>query len=189
MTGIVDAVNVCIGRFATLVTFGNDLFCYTFAQPLIEHLTELRQRLIYAAGAFIVAMVFCYMFWKPAFFFLTEPVCAALASRGQDCALSLIKMQEGFFVAIKIAMWGGFAMSFPVIAYQMWRFIAPGLYRSEKSAFLPFLLANFGAGGAGGGFRSFRGKGFDKTGFQRDGLAAVPKGETVMVSVPVLPVD
>ena len=82
------------------------------AQPLIEHLTELRQRLIYAAGAFIVAMVFCYMFWKPAFFFLTEPVCAALASRGQDCALSLIKMQEGFFTAINISFLGGFALAF-----------------------------------------------------------------------------
>ncbi len=112
------------------------------AQPLIEHLTELRQRLIYAAGAFIVAMVFCYMFWKPAFFFLTEPVCAALASRGQDCALSLIKMQEGFFTAINISFLGGFALAFPIIAYQLWRFVAPGLYRNEKNAFLPFLIAS-----------------------------------------------
>ncbi|WP_376873843.1 twin-arginine translocase subunit TatC [Albirhodobacter sp. R86504] len=112
------------------------------AAPLIEHLTELRQRLIYSAIAFIIAMVFCYTFWKPAFFFLTEPVCDALATRGQDCALSLIKMQEGFFTAINISFLGGFALSFPVIAYQLWRFVAPGLYRNEKGAFLPFLIAS-----------------------------------------------
>jgi sec-independent protein translocase protein TatC len=69
-------------------------------------------------------------------------MCQVLAERGQECQLVLIKMQEGFFVAIKIAMWGGFAMSFPIIAYQMWRFVAPGLYKQEKNAFLPFLVAS-----------------------------------------------
>ena len=54
----------------------------------------------------------------------------------------LIKLQEGFFVAIRISVMGGFAMSFPIIGYQLWRFVAPGLYKSEKSAFLPFLLAS-----------------------------------------------
>jgi sec-independent protein translocase protein TatC len=54
----------------------------------------------------------------------------------------LIKLQEGFFVAIRISVMGGFAMAFPIIAYQMWRFVAPGLYRNEKSAFLPFLIAS-----------------------------------------------
>ena len=74
-----------------------------------------------------------------------------MADRGEQCQLVLIKMQEGFFVALRIGMWGGFALAFPVIAYQMWRFVAPGLYRSEKSAFLPFLLASplmFMLGGA-----------------------------------------
>jgi sec-independent protein translocase protein TatC len=56
--------------------------------------------------------------------------------------LQLIKVQEGFFVAVSISMFGGFILSFPVIAHQMWRFVAPGLYRSEKQAFLPFLLAS-----------------------------------------------
>ena len=54
----------------------------------------------------------------------------------------LLKLQEGFFVAIQISFFGGFILAFPVIAYQLWRFVAPGLYRSEKQAFLPFLIAS-----------------------------------------------
>jgi sec-independent protein translocase protein TatC len=110
--------------------------------PLIEHLIELRTRIIWSIVAFVVAMFACYFVWNPIFNFLTKPVCAALADRGQNCNLSLIKLQEGFFVAVSIAMFGGLALSFPVIAYQMWRFVAPGLYKSEKSAFLPFLVAS-----------------------------------------------
>ncbi|OCX66503.1 twin arginine-targeting protein translocase TatC [Thioclava sp. SK-1] len=112
------------------------------AAPLIEHLAELRTRILYSLAAFIVAMVLCYAVWNPIFNFLTHPICGALAERGQNCGLYLIKLQEGFFVAINISFLGGFALSFPVIAYQMWRFVAPGLYRSEKSAFLPFLVAS-----------------------------------------------
>ena len=112
------------------------------AAPLIEHLAELRTRLLYALGAFVVAMVFCYAFWQPVFNFLTQPICHALVARDQQCGLYLIKLQEGFFVAINISFLGGFALSFPVIGYQLWRFVAPGLYRSEKAAFLPFLVAS-----------------------------------------------
>ncbi len=88
--------------------------------PLIEHLAELRSRLIKAALAFILAMVACFSFATPIFNFLTEPLCAALAERGQNCDLIFISPQEGFFVAV----------------------VAPGLYRSEKGAFLPFLIAS-----------------------------------------------
>lgn len=112
------------------------------AAPLIEHLAELRTRILYALGAFVVAMVACYAVWNPIFNFLTQPICHALADRGQQCGLYLIKLQEGFFVAVNISFVGGFALSFPVIGYQLWRFVAPGLYRSEKQAFLPFLLAS-----------------------------------------------
>ncbi|MCE5971963.1 twin-arginine translocase subunit TatC [Sinirhodobacter sp. WL0062] len=112
------------------------------AAPLIEHLAELRTRVLYALGAFVVAMVICYSVWNPIFNFLTQPICHALAERGQQCGLYLIKLQEGFFVAINISFVGGFALSFPVIGYQLWRFVAPGLYRSEKQAFLPFMLAS-----------------------------------------------
>lgn len=112
------------------------------AAPLVEHLTELRQRLIWSVLAFLCAMIICFTVWNPIFNFLTHPICAALAERGQDCGLILIKLQEGFFVAINISFLGGFVLSFPVIGYQLWRFVAPGLYRTEKNAFLPFLLAS-----------------------------------------------
>lgn len=110
--------------------------------PLIEHLTELRNRILYSLAAFIVAMVICFSVWNPIFNFMTQPICDALANRQQDCGLVLIKLQEGFFVAIRISVMGGFALSFPVIGYQLWRFVAPGLYKSEKQAFLPFLVAS-----------------------------------------------
>lgn len=121
------------------------------AAPLIEHLIELRSRIIWSILAFVVAMIACYLVWNPIFNFLTHPICGALEARGQSCNLSLIKLQEGFFVAVSIAMFGGLVLSFPIIAYQMWRFVAPGLYKSEKSAFLPFLIASpvmFGVGAA-----------------------------------------
>lgn len=119
--------------------------------PLIEHLAELRTRLIRSVLAFLVGMILCFTVWNPIFNFLTGPICNALADRGQDCGLILIKVQEGFFTAIRISVFGGLCLSFPYIAYQMWRFVAPGLYRSEKGAFLPFLLASpamFAAGAA-----------------------------------------
>ena len=113
------------------------------AAPLIEHLTELRQRLIYSVSAFTIAMLACFTVWKPIFNFLTMPLCASMIQRGhQDCGLILIKLQEGFFVAISISLMGGLIIAFPIIGYQLWRFVAPGLYKSEKGAFLPFLLAS-----------------------------------------------
>ncbi|MFN3526507.1 MAG: twin-arginine translocase subunit TatC, partial [Paracoccus sp. (in: a-proteobacteria)] len=110
--------------------------------PLIEHLIELRTRIIWSLVAFLVAMILCYTVWNPIYNFLTQPICAALEDRSQECGLILVKLQEGFFVAIRISLLGGFVLAFPVIAYQMWRFVAPGLYRNEKSAFLPFLVAS-----------------------------------------------
>jgi len=111
--------------------------------PLIEHLAELRNRLIHSIVAFIIAMIICFTVWNPIFNFLTNPLCAAMAERGhEDCGLILIRLQEGFFVAISISLMGGLMLSFPYIAYQMWRFVAPGLYKNEKGAFLPFLLAS-----------------------------------------------
>lgn len=110
--------------------------------PLIEHLKELRTRISWSALAFVVAMILCYVVWNPIYNFLTQPICAALQDRGQECGLILLKLQEGFTVAIRISFFGGFMLAFPVIGYQLWRFVAPGLYRSEKRAFLPFLVAS-----------------------------------------------
>jgi sec-independent protein translocase protein TatC len=113
------------------------------AAPLIEHLTELRSRLIKSVLAFLVGMVVCFTIWNSIFNFLTYPLCSAMMERGQaDCGLILIKLQEGFFVAISISFMGGFMLAFPYIAFQMWRFVAPGLYKNEKGAFLPFLIAS-----------------------------------------------
>ena len=110
--------------------------------PLIEHLAELRTRLIRSVLGFIVGMVICFTVATPIFNFLTGPLCQQLAQRGQDCDLIFISPQEGFFVAIKVSLLGGLFLAFPLIAYQMWRFVAPGLYRQEKGAMLPFLIAS-----------------------------------------------
>lgn len=119
--------------------------------PLIEHLTELRTRLVKSVIGFLIGMVIAFSFSELIFNFLTAPLCSVLNERGQDCGLIFIKAQEGFFVAIRISLLGGFALAFPYIANQLWRFVAPGLYKSEKGAFLPFLVASpfmFFLGGA-----------------------------------------
>jgi sec-independent protein translocase protein TatC len=110
--------------------------------PLIEHLAELRNRVLKALAAFVIAMFACFYVAGDIFDFLKEPVCAALAEREQNCALQMIRLQEGFFVQIRIAILAGFALAFPYIGYQLWRFVAPGLYRKEQNAFLPFLIAS-----------------------------------------------
>lgn len=111
--------------------------------PLIEHLAELRNRLIHSVLAFIVGMVISFTVWNPIFNFLTDPLCNAMLERGHsDCGLILIKLQEGFFVAVSISLLGGLILAFPYISYQLWRFVAPGLYRQEQNAFLPFLIAS-----------------------------------------------
>lgn len=110
--------------------------------PLIEHLAELRNRLIHSVVAFVIGMVICFTVATPIFNFLTAPLCQVLADRGQDCDLIFISPQEGFFVAIKVSLLGGFLLAFPYIGLQMWRFVAPGLYKTEKGAFLPFLIAS-----------------------------------------------
>ena len=112
------------------------------AAPLIEHLKELRNRILYSLAAFVAFFCLGYYIWEYIFGFLAHPMCEALARNNQPCTFVLIKVQEGFFVTLKIAIWAGFGMSFPFIGYQLWRFIAPGLYKNEKGAFLPFLLAS-----------------------------------------------
>ena len=110
--------------------------------PLIEHLAELRNRLIHSVVAFLIGMIICFTVATLIFNFLTNPLCSVLAERGQDCDLIFISPQEGFCVAIKVSLLGGFILSFPYIGLQMWRFVAPGLYKNEKGAFLPFMIAS-----------------------------------------------
>ncbi|MEE9427328.1 MAG: twin-arginine translocase subunit TatC [Paracoccaceae bacterium] len=155
--------------------------------PLIEHLTELRNRLMHSAVAFIIGMIICFTVWNPIFNFLTEPLCSAMAERGQnDCGLILIKLQEGFFVAISISLFGGLVLSFPYISYQMWRFVAPGLYKNEKGAFLPFLLASpiMFFLGASFAFYVVMPLAFDFfLGFQQVGAPSVDGGNDVVAAV------
>ncbi|WP_420863104.1 twin-arginine translocase subunit TatC [Algirhabdus cladophorae] len=110
--------------------------------PLIEHLAELRTRLIRSVLAFVVAMVACFTVAEPILNFLAEPIADILRQRGENPQLIFTAPQEKFFVLIRISIIMGLGLSFPVIAYQMWRFVAPGLYKSEQNAFLPFIVAS-----------------------------------------------
>ncbi len=110
--------------------------------PLIEHLAELRTRLINSLIAFCVAMVAAFTVAGPIFNFLAAPLAELLVEHGQKPELIYTGLQQGFFTQVRISIFGGFILAFPVISYQLWRFVAPGLYRQEKRAFLPFLIAS-----------------------------------------------
>lgn len=110
--------------------------------PLIEHLAELRTRLIWSLIAFVIGMMLCFTVAESLLNFLAQPIADALRDRGENPQLIFTAPQEKFFVMIRISVIGGIAVSFPVIAYQLWRFVAPGLYKSEKNAFLPFVIAS-----------------------------------------------
>lgn len=109
--------------------------------PLMDHLRELRTRLMYSAAAFVVAFALCFYFAKDIYAFLAEPLMTTLAERGQDTGMIYTALWEAFFTEIKVAFYAGLCLSFPFICYQLWIFIAPGLYKNEKSAFAPFLIA------------------------------------------------
>ena len=104
--------------------------------PLLDHLIELRRRLLYCVAAIVVAFGICYYFAEAIFAFLVQPLLAAGQKR-----LIYTEIFEAFFVQIKVAFFAAMMVSFPIIANQLWQFVAPGLYRSEKRALLPFLLA------------------------------------------------
>lgn len=111
--------------------------------PLVEHLTELRNRLIWSVCAFLVGMVICFIAAEPILDFMLRPIEEAMRALGNpNPVMQYTAPQEYFFTLMHIAMVGGLMVSFPVIAFQLWRFVAPGLYRSEKQAFLPFLIAS-----------------------------------------------
>lgn len=113
------------------------------AAPLVEHLAELRNRLIWSVSAFIVAMLGCFMVAEPILDFLLRPIENAMRALGNpNPVMQYTAPQEYFFTLVHISVVAGLMLSFPVIGYQLWRFIAPGLYRSEKQAFLPFLIAS-----------------------------------------------
>ena len=111
--------------------------------PLIEHLAELRTRIMWSLLAFVIAMLICFGFGGMILDFLLIPIENTMRALGNpNPVMQYTAPQEYFFTLIRISMVGGLALAFPVIAYQMWRFVAPGLYRSEKNAFLPFIIAS-----------------------------------------------
>ena len=103
--------------------------------PLLEHLIELRRRLLWCVAALAVAFGVCFYFARPIFAFLVQPLLRAGQGR-----LIYTNIFEAFFAEVKVAFFAALMLAFPIIANQIWQFVAPGLYRKEKRAFLPFLL-------------------------------------------------
>ena len=104
-------------------------------QPLLEHLIELRRRLLWSLATLVVFFFICFHFAENIFAVLVQPLLKA----GQG-KLIYTDVFEAFFTQVKVALFAALMLSFPMIATQLWRFVAPGLYAKEKRAFLPFLL-------------------------------------------------
>lgn len=107
--------------------------------PLLDHLVELRNRLLWCVLGFALAFGVCFYFATEIFSFLVRPLTDAFGEG--EGRLIFTQLYEAFFVEIKVAIFGAFVIAFPLIANQIWMFVAPGLYKNEKGAFLPFLLA------------------------------------------------
>ena len=107
--------------------------------PLLDHLIELRRRLLWSVVAVIVLFFVCYQFANPILGVLVQPLKEAFPD-GQG-RLVFTELYGAFFVQVKVAMFAALFCAFPVISTQIWKFVAPGLYANEKGAFLPFLLA------------------------------------------------
>ena len=117
---------------------------------LIDHITELRKRLLWSFFYIIIVFIICFYFADNLFAFLAKPLLNLMdTEKGQGFIYTAL--QEAFFTELKIAFFFALFFSFPLIAIQIWKFIAPGLYKNEKKAFLPFLIATpvlFFAGGS-----------------------------------------
>ena len=111
--------------------------------PLLDHLIELRQRLIYSVLGLVAVFFVCFYFAGELFSFLTQPLVDIWIANGdlEEHRFIFTALQEKFFTDIKIAFFAALFLAFPLIAGQIWMFVAPGLYRNEKQAFLPFLVA------------------------------------------------
>ncbi len=119
--------------------------------PLLEHLTELRQRLLYCVLVLILLFFVCYYFAEDIYAFLVQPLADITHEEGGNRRMIFTALHEAFFTYIKVAFFAAFFIGFPLIAAQIWMFVAPGLYKNEKKAFLPFLIATpilFFLGGA-----------------------------------------
>ncbi len=119
--------------------------------PLLTHLVELRTRLLWVLGAMAVGTAVCFFAVEDIYSFLVRPLANAMGDQGGTQRLIYTGLTEAFFTYLKVAFFAGIFLTFPILLLQIWRFIAPGLYKTEKRAFLPFLIATpilFFAGGA-----------------------------------------
>jgi sec-independent protein translocase protein TatC len=122
-----------------------------FRMPLVDHLIELRRRLLYALGAIVVLFFVCYAFAPHIYGFLVQPLADILAEKGGERRMIYTALHEAFFTYVKVSLFTAMFLGFPIVAAQIWKFVAPGLYRDERRAFLPFLIATpvlFFLGGA-----------------------------------------
>lgn len=108
--------------------------------PLLDHLVELRNRLIWSVSAIIVAFLVCYQFKETIYRFLAYPL-AKLLEGQTGRQMIFTGLTEAFFTYIKVSFWAACCLAFPVVAMQIWKFVAPGLYKNERRAFLPYLCA------------------------------------------------
>jgi sec-independent protein translocase protein TatC len=108
--------------------------------PLMDHLIELRRRLIWSIIAFFICFGICFYFAQPIYGFLTHPLSIAIKDPASRHLIAT-GVTETFFVYVKVGMFAGACLAFPIIAAQLWMFVAPGLYRNERNAFLPFIAA------------------------------------------------
>jgi sec-independent protein translocase protein TatC len=108
--------------------------------PLLDHLVELRNRLMWSIGAIMVAFLICYQFKERIYGFLAHPL--AVIFEGQTGRhLIYTGLTEAFFTYVKVSFWAAICLAFPIVAMQIWKFVAPGLYKNERGAFYPYLFA------------------------------------------------
>jgi len=107
---------------------------------LSSHLIELRRRLMWGFGAMALGTALCFIFVEDIYSFLVQPLAAAMKD-GDSHRLIYTGLTEAFFTYLKVAFFAGIFLTFPILLLQIWSFVAPGLYKTEKNAFLPFLVA------------------------------------------------
>lgn len=119
-------------------------------QPLLQHLTELRKRLLWSIVIMGAGMGVAYLFVDPIYGFLVRPLAHSMGP-GDSHRMIYTSLTEAFFTSMKVSFFAGLFLTFPFLLWQVWLFIAPGLYKNERRAFLPFLIATpvlFFIGGA-----------------------------------------
>ncbi len=109
--------------------------------PLLDHLVELRSRLLKSVVALVLAFLVCFFFAEPIYAFLTEPLAAILRERREDPRMIFTALTEVFFTYVKVAFFAAAFVTCPVFLTQLWLFVAPGLYKKEQKALAPFLVA------------------------------------------------